>query len=335
MAQTLVYISCANSREIQVFAFDPASGDLSLRQRLATVGAPLPLGGSADKRLLVAGMTDDDSFQSFSVDSASGALSMLGSAPGFGEPTYVSTDRRRRFGFCASYAGNSLSVFPLASNGAPGPAIQIETPLKRAHACRTDATNRWLLVPLLGEDAIRVYRLGDDGRLTPSESAMVRVRAGAGPRHIVISPDNRRVYCLNELDCTIDRFDFDAELGRLTLKESTDTLPPGFAGKPWGAELRATPDGRFLYASERTGSRITAFAVDSTSGSLRLIDHYPTERQPRGMDIDPSGKWLLAAGQLSNHLTVYACDPATGRLKAHQRHASGENPVCVEMLALP
>ena len=335
MAQTLVYISCANSREIQVFAFDPASGDLSLRQRLATVGAPLPLGGSADKRLLIAGMTDDVSFQSFSVDSESGELSLLGSAPGSGEPTYVSTDRQRRFGFCASYAGNSLSVFPLASNGAPGPAIQIETPLKRAHACRTDATNRWLLVPLLGEDAIRVYRLGDDGRLTPSESAMVRVRAGAGPRHIVISPDNRRVYCLNELDCTIDRFDFDADRGQLTFKDSTDVLPPGFTGKPWGAELRATPDGRYLYASERTASLIVAFAVDDASGSLRLIDHYPTELQPRGMDIAPSGNWLLAAGQRSSQLTVYALDPASGRLSARQRCATGENPVCVEFMALP
>lgn len=335
MSQTLVYVSCANVREIQAFTFDPASGDLSLCQRLATMGAPLPLGGSADRRLLVAGLRDDDSFQSFSVDPASGELSLLGSAPGAGEPTYVSTDRQRRFGFCASYAGNSLSVFPLAANGAPGPAIQVETPLKRAHACRTDATNRWLLVPLLGEDAIRVYRLGDDGRLTPSESAMVRVRSGAGPRHIVISPDNRRVYCLNELDCTIDRFDFDADQGQLTLKESTDTLPPGFTGKPWGAELRATPDGRFLYATERTGSTIAAFAVDEASGRLRLIEHYPTELQPRGMDIDPSGQWLLAAGQLSSHLTVYALDPASGRLSARQRCATGGNPVCVEFLALP
>lgn len=175
----------------------------------------------------------------------------------------MSTDRRRRFGFCASYAGNSLSVFPLASNGAPGPAIQIETPLKRAHARRTDATNRWLLVPcwVKTPSASIAWAMMDASRRANRQ--WVRVRAGAGPRHIVISRQTTDGWLSNELDCTIDRFDFDAELVAWTLKESTDTLPPGFAGKP-GAELRATPDGRFLYASERTASLIAAFAVDST-----------------------------------------------------------------------
>lgn len=335
MAQNIVYVSCEKSREINVFSLDPEAGTVLLRQRLNTSGAPQPLFIAANRRLLYAGTRAKNSVQAFAINSASGDLTLLGTTSASGEPTYVSTDRAGRVAFCASYAGNSLSVFPLDANGVPGSASQIETPLMRAHACCTDRTNQWLLAPLLGEDAIRVYRLADDRRLTPSDSAMVTVRRGSGPRHLVISPDNLRVYCLNELDCTIDRFDFDADQGRLTLKESIDTLPPGFAGKPWGAELRATPDGRFLYASERTASQIAAFSVDAASGSLRLIDHYPTERQPRGMGVDPSGKWLLAAGQLSNHLTVYALDPATGRLSARQRYATGENPVCVEILALP
>ena len=188
-------------------------------------------------------------------------------------------------------------------------------------------------MPSLGSDTIRAYRLGDDGRLTPA--ATTAVRAGSGPRHLVFSPDNRQLHCLNELDGSIDAFDFDAVGGALACTQSIGMLPAGHAGKPWAAELRATPDGRFLYATDRTASVIAAFSVDGGSGRLTLIDHYPTETQPRGMGIDPAGRWLIAAGQLSGRLTVYAIDPLSGRLSAGPSHATGNDPICVEIVALP
>ena len=95
-----------------------------------------------------------------------------------------------------------------------------------------------------------------------------------------------------------------------------------------------TPNGRFLYASERTASTIAAFAIEA-GGRLRLVGHYPTETQPRGMDVDPSGRWLIAVGQLSDSLTVHALNPETGELSVHGRHATGQNPICVEILSLP
>ena len=334
MVQTLVYVSCAKSREIDVFSLDAESGAMQLRQRLQTPGASQPLRFSADRRVLYAGAKAENSVLAFAVAPASGELTLLGATPAGGDPTYVSADLAGRVAFCASYDGNCLDVFPLDANGLPGPASQHERNLPRAHACLMDASNHWLLVPLLGEDAIRVYRLGDDGRLTANDPAMVKVRQGAGPRHLVFSPDNRQVFCLNELDCSIDSFDFSAENGLLTLKHSANALPPEFSGKPWAAELRMTPDGRFLYASERTASVIAALAIEN-DGRLRLIGHYPTETQPRGMDIDPSGRWLVAAGQLSDSLTAHALDPETGELSVRGRYATGQNPICVEILVLP
>ena len=111
-------------------------------------------------------------------------------------------------------------------------------------------------------------------------------------------------------------------------------LPPGFTGKPWAAELRATPDGRFLYATERRSSTLAIFSVDVSSGQLLLVGHTPTEEQPRGMDVDPSGRWLIAAGQLSSHLTVYSIDPDTGRPAVRHRHETGLDPICIEVVAL-
>jgi len=333
VAQTLVYVSCVKSRRIDVFSLDPESGDIQLRQQLDTPGAPQPLRFSADQRVLYAGAKAENSVLAFAIAPDSGELMLLGSTPASGDPTYVSSDRAGRVAFCASYDGNCLDVFPLDANGLPGPASQHESGLPRAHACLMDGSNQWLLVPMLGEDAIRIYRLDDDGRLTPNDPPMVKVRQGSGPRHLVFSPDNRQVFCLNELDCSIDSFDFSAESGQLTLKHSVNALPPEFSGKPWAAELRITPDGRFIYASERTASVIAAFAIEA-GGRLRPLGHYPTETQPRGMAIDPSGKWLVAVGQLSASMTVHALDPKNGQLKVQGRHATGQNPICVEILAL-
>ena len=335
MNQTIVYVSCAESREIDVFSLDTRSGEARQRQRLATTGAPQPIKISPDQRVLYVGVRSDNALLALSIDAQSGELALLGSSPAPGDPTYVACDQAMRVAFSASYSGNSLAVFPLDALGAPLASSQFETNLTRAHAALMDASNRWLLVPMLGLDAIGVYRLGDDGLLTPNEPATVQVRAGSGPRHLVVSPDNRHVHCLNELDGSIDVFDFNSAAGTLTPKQSVNMLPPDFVGKAWAAELRATPDGRFLYATERTASVIAAFAVDLRTGRLTLVDHYPTEKQPRGMGIDPSGQWLVAAGQLSNSLTVYALDPASGRLSSRQSYATGLDPICVEILSLP
>ncbi len=333
MTQTIAYVSCAQSRAIDVFSLAGDSGEVSLRQRVATAGGPGPLRVCPQRRVLYAGTRAEDALAAFAIDPANGQLAALGSAPTPGGATYVSCDRQRRVAFCASYGANLLAVFPLDAQGAPQPASQVESELPRAHAALIDATNRWLLVPSLGSDTIRTFQFGDDGRLT--RGAVSAVRGGSGPRHLVFAPDNRHVHCLNELDGSIDVFDFDAQSGALACKQSINMLPAGFADKPWAAELRATPDGRFLYATDRTASAIAAFAVDTASGRLSLIDHYPTETQPRGMAIDPAGRWLVAAGQLSSRLTVYAIDAASGRLRAVQSHATGSDPICVEIVALP
>lgn len=335
MTQTVVYVSCSESREIQVFSLDTDSGDIKLRQSLPTAGAPQPLKLSPDQRVLYAGTGFENALLALAIAPDSGKLSLIGSAPAPEKPTYVCCDLSMRLAFSASYGGNTLSVFPLDAQGAPRAVSQHETELPHAHSVQVDASNRWLLVPMLAADAIRVYRLNNDRSIAPNVPPMVQVRPGSGPRHFVFSPDNARVYCLNELDSTIDRFAFDATAGTLTLRQSITILPPGFAGKPWAAELRATPDGRFLYATDRTASVIAAFATDLQSGAMTLIDRTPTETQPRGMAIDPSGRWLIATGQLSGSLTVYALDPATGRLRAAQHQATGADPICVEIVALP
>jgi 6-phosphogluconolactonase len=335
MAQTFIYVSCAASRRIDVFSLDVSSGDLALRQSLATPGRPLPMRVCRDGRLLLVGLRDESALLTCSIDRENGRLAALGTVSSPGAPVYVSCDKAARNVFVASYGDSLLAVVPLDPRGRPAPAVQVETGLPRAHAALADPTGRWLLVPMLGADAIRVYRLAEDGGLTPNAPPLTKVRPGSGPRHLVYSPDNRHVHCLNELDGSIDLFAFAADTGTLELRQSVSMMPHGFNGAPWAAELRATPDGAFLYACDRRSSTLAVFSVEKQNGQLSLFGHYPAEAQPRGMAIDPSGRWLAIAGELSGHLAIHAIHPETGCPEPRGRIATGEDPICVEIVALP
>lgn len=331
MGQTVVYVSCQDSREVDVFTLDGRSGEPCIRQRLITDGAPSPMRVRPDAARLYVGLRNENAVQAFAIASGSGELSLLGKVHVPGAPVYLYGDPAWRVLFSPSYADDNLSVVRLDAHGEPHDVIQRIQDLPRAHSARLDQKGRWLLVPTLTTDSIHIFRFTKDSSLTPNEPPVMAMRQGCGPRHLLFSADNRFIYCLNELDGSVDVFIFDERSGGLTFIQTASLMPEGFDGKPWAAELRLSPDGRFLYATERRSSTISAFSVDAASGRLSHTGCVLTEQQPRGMDIDPSGRWLVAAGEISHHITVYAIDPGSGRLTAGQRCATGERPICVEI----
>ena len=126
-----------------------------------------------------------------------------------------------------------------------------------------------------------------------------------------------------------------AGTGLLTEKQSISLLPPGFEGKPSAADLHLTPDGRFLYASERTSSTLAGFKVDPANGTLSFIGSVATQTKPRGFNIDSSGRYLLAVGQLSHRLSSYRIDASSGVLTKLKEYPMGQNPNWVEIVDLP
>jgi len=206
---------------------------------------------------------------------------------------------------------------------------------KNAHAAIIDASNRYLFVTNLGSDQVLQYRFdAATGQLTPNDPPAFRTRAGAGPRHLVFHPDGKHAYVLYELDATVDLLAFDAQRGTLDAIKTWATLPPGSTAKPWAADLHLTPDGKFLYTSERNSNTLAIWKVDAATGELTLVAHQPTEKQPRGFQIDSTSRWLLAVGQASHQLTAYKIDPATGRLTQQAQVPMGKNPNWVEMVDL-
>jgi 6-phosphogluconolactonase len=211
-----------------------------------------------------------------------------------------------------------------------------------------DGANRHALVPCLGGDVVLQWRFDDvSGRLTPNAPPAVRVSKGSGPRHFAFHPNNRAVYLLNELDASLYVYAYDAEAGALSERQVGSALPPDFAGPshgmegpstnggPKAADIHVTPDGRFLYASERTTSTLAAFRVDLASGLLERAGSEPTEQTPRSFAIDPTGRFLVALGQGSHHMACYAIDQESGELSFLHRYPAGKTPSWVEIVRLP
>lgn len=334
---TIVYVSNADSGDISVLSMDPASGALTPLRSTPVGGAAGPMATSPDKRFLyVARRTEPTAVLAFAIDAGTGELAPLGEAALPASMAYLSIDGSGRWLFSASYGGHQLAVSPVAANGMPQAAQQVLPTEPNAHAVLAAPSNRFVLATSLGGDIVMQQRFdAANGRLSPNEPPAVRVRKGAGPRHLVFHPSGRFVYLLNELDASIDVFGFDSEQGLLAPLQTITSLPAGMSGAPWAADIHVTPDGRFLYSSERRSSTLAAFRVDPASGQLALIGHVPTETQPRGFRIDPRGHFLLAVGQASHHLSTCAIDPATGALSSLARYSVGQSPHWVEIIDLP
>ncbi|HJW80165.1 MAG TPA: lactonase family protein, partial [Beijerinckiaceae bacterium] len=257
---------------------------------VAKAGPTTPMAVSPDKRVLHVGTRGEPpTVSSFAIDAKTGKLTHLGNAALPDSMAYVATDRSGRYLLSASYGGHKVAVSPIEA-GKVGPAQQIVDTAPNAHAILTDPANRYVLATSLGGDIVNQYRFdAATGKLSPNDPPAAKVKDKAGPRHFVFHPGGKLVYLLNELDGSVVVFDYDAEKGQLKDKQSVSALPGGFDGKPWAADLHVTPDGKFLYASERTSSTLAAFKVDAANGTLTLVAHYPTEKQPRAFAIDPSG----------------------------------------------
>lgn len=248
----------------------------------------------------------------------------------------IDLDASGRWLFAASYQGGKISVNAIGKDGTVGAIQQLVQTAPNAHAIHADANNRFVLATSLGGDNLSAWRFdAEKGLLSPNDPPLTRTAAQAGPRHFVWDKAQRHLYLLDELDAALHVYAWDAERGTLKLEQSTTTLPAGFAGKPWAADLHLTPDGRHLYASERTSSTLSAFRVDAASGRLQPLGQTPTEKTPRGFAIDSSGRYLIAAGQESHGLTLHTIDAATGALGTAQRLAVGKNPNWIEIVDLP
>jgi 6-phosphogluconolactonase len=181
-----------------------------------------------------------------------------------------------------------------------------------------------------------VYRYdGTAGRISAHEPAWAGTKPGAGPRHFCFLPQRRFAYLIDELDSTITAFGYDADAGAFSQIQTISTLPDGYQDDNTCADIHPSPDGRFIYGSNRGHDSIAVFAVDQESGRLSLLQHQSSGgKTPRNFGLSPDGFYLLAANQDSDSVVAYRRDAETGRLAPTGATISIPKPVCVKIRAL-
>jgi len=355
MSATYVYVSNAEDGDIGVYRLE-GDGRLRPLARAAAVKPVMPLAVSPDRRFLYAAMRSKPfSVWAYAIES-SGALEKRSTASLPDSYPYISTDRAGRFLFGASYGGNLVGVHPIEGGSRLGEALQVLPVGRNAHCIVVDHGNRYVFASMLGTDQVFQFLLdASTGRLAANTPPVVQLAAGTGPRHMVFSSDNRYLYVLSELLGTVTTLALDAASGLLSERGVESILPgdtPLRPGMPrlgvgaaatnqpprdtsndiWASDLRITPDNRFLYAAERTGSTLAWLRVDATSGKLARLGSIPTEKQPRGFAIDPGGKYIVVSGEKSQTISVYAIG-SDGTPAFLDRYPTGKGANWVEIVA--
>ena len=276
----------------------------------------------------------------FAIAEANGALTKVGEqASEGGAPCYVSVDRTGRVVLVANYSGGSVALLPTDGDGKLGKAAVVQHtgsgPVAdrqggpHAHCIVADPSNRFALAADLGADRVFVYRLDLDGKaLRHVEGGDAVMRAGAGPRHIAFHPTLPLVFVANELDSTVATLRFDADRGMLSPIDARSTLPAGWTGTNYPADIHVAPSGRSLYVSNRGHNSIAVFSVSAT-GALSLEQVVSTEGDwPRNFSLDPTGRWLLVANQKSDSIIVFSRDES-GKLTSTRQRIVLPSPVCL------
>lgn len=326
MKQT-VYTASPESQQIHVWRLAP-EGALTLVQVVDVPGQVQPMVVSPDKRYLYVGVRPEFRVIAYRISPEDGSLAVAGEAPLPGSPTHISTDLRGRFLFSASYNAGSVSVIRL-NDGLPGETVEVVEGLEGCHSANISPDNRTLWVPALKQDRICLFTLSEEGKLAAQEPAEVTTVEGAGPRHMAFHPNKRYAYCVNELNSTVDVWQLSDPHGKIECVQTLDMMPSDFTDTRWAADIHITPDGRHLYACDRTSSLLTVFSVSEDGSVLAVEGFQPTETQPRGFNIDNSGKYLIAAGQKSHHIALYEIGGAQGLLSEKARYAVGQGPMWV------
>jgi len=343
-AVTFVYVSNAEDGDIGQYTLRP-DGTLQPGQRFKAAPVVMPMSVSPDKRFLVAAARSKP-FQAYtySIDRGTGALKPVGSGPLAESFPYITHDRTGRWLLSASYGAHLVSVNPVKPDGTVGEPSQVIPTARNAHAIITDKTNRFVFVPHLGTDQVFQFLLDEkSGRLAANTPPVLQLKAGTGPRHLVASPDNRFVYLLNELTATVSTLSLEngilKEVGSASALAPDSKLGPGMprpqpgrdvSNDIWASDIHVTPNGKFLYAAERTSSSIAAFGVEG--GKLAYLGSTSTEKQPRGFRIDPTGRFLIVSGEKSDTLSSYRIE-SSGLLLHVGKAPTGKGSNWVEIVS--
>ena len=259
-------------------------------------------------------------------------------------PCHVEVDKTGKWVFVSNYTSGSLSVLPINEDGSLGIAATIQhmgagkdaqrQKGPHVHGAIISPDNKTLFVTDLGIDKVMIYTFdATNGNLTTAKQPFYKTVPGAGPRLFTYHPNKKFAYTIEELSGTVVLFK--TKKGQLKFKQRISTLPAGdnqFAGS---ADIHVSPDGKFLYASNRGESNsIAIFSVNQKNGKLTPIGHQSSlGKSPRNFNFDPSGKFLLVGNQNSDEIVIFKRDVGSGLLTDTGNRIYVGKPVCLKWIS--
>lgn len=239
-------------------------------------------------------------------------------------PCYVSYDAKHGLIFSANYHGGRINSYSLDSHG----RIQDLEKFSygegaKAHYVKYDPSLDEVLVCDLGSDKVYFYKV-DGQRLHLAHT--YHAPAKSGPRHLVVDPATKRIFLFTELSSELIVLKRTPE-GTEVL-QSLSTLPKDATTTKWGAAIRISPDGHFVYVSNRAHDSLSVF--DVRNGAVSMVQNIPTYGvQPRDFNLSPDGSYVVVGNLDTNTLTTYARDAANGLLSLLEKDIPSFEPVCI------
>ncbi len=313
------------------YRYSPDSGKLDSLGVVGKIDAPSFLTSDRGFNRLYAvseATHGDGAVAGFTINRETGALTEINSLSSAGtSPCHLALDHTGKILLAANYGTGSVPVYPVENDGKLGTMATLLTAegssvnaqrQKGPHAHQTviSSDNKFLYVPDLGLDQIRIYRLDPAAhKVTPNDPPFAKEQPGYGPRHMVLSPNGKFAYVLNELKSFVTAFSRNTSTGALEPFQYASTLPEGYSGVENNpAELLIDKAGKHIYASNRGAGSIAVFSLDSGSGKLTQVQVADVGTIPRGVEIDPTGHVLFAGDQKGNRFATFTIDQNSGKL---------------------
>ena len=356
--------SKGNGQGIYLFQMDPSTGALSQRELFSNDSNPSWLAFNPSRTHLYAANetptfqdTSSGSVSAFAIDRSNGHLTLLNTVSSQGAgPAHLSVHPSGKHVLVANYAGGTVAVLPVGSNGELAPATDVKQDKgtvgpKHAssappgsfaisghdrphpHMIQADPAGQFVLASDLGLDEIFIWKFDvQKGRLSANDPASVPLPPGDGPRHFAFHPNGRWLYSLQEEGSTLVSFDYDAKGGRLSAKQTISSLPTGFTGTNFTSEVMVSPDGKFVYAANRLHDSIAFFSIGK-GGTLTFAGEAWTRGDyPRSFNIDPTGNFLYSCNQRSDAIATFRIHRETGNLTFTGQYTPVGTPAIIVFL---
>lgn len=317
-----------SSKGIYAWSLDSQDGHLEPLGLMAQTSQPAHIWIAPNgKTLYTVNWENDGGVSAYRIDRHTGQLTFLNKTSSHGaQPNQVVVDPSGRVAVTVNYTSGTLAAYKLEPDGKLGEAFYVDhhtgkplspkQPGPKQHGIQFSKDDKVMFITDLGLD--RVYSYHFDAAtpsIVPFDPAFVSTHAGAGPRRIQMSPDGRFLYVDHETDSEVSVFSIDE--GKLKEIQVIGTVPDDAKAHNTTAEIIISPDGRYLYVSNRGNDSIAIFAIDRKTGMLTKKENVASGgRTPRNIRFDPTGRWFFAANENGGNVTEFKVDKSTGHLTA-------------------